>query len=260
MSETKATKHSAEKSNGKDSKGRQHVLGEKVKEFIDRERNTVNQLPGTLKKFFKRVTHSTDEGHVTRTLIGRAAPDFKATAVFGNEFKEVQLSQYAGKYVLLFFYPLDFTFVCPTELHAFQERLSDFQKRGVEILGCSVDSQFSHLAWLKTAKEKGGVKGVMYGLISDLGGAIANQYGVLSDEGVAYRAQFLVDQHRIVRHQLVNDLPLGRNVDEALRMVDALQHHEKNGEVCPANWTKGEKGIQATHEGVVEYFNDLTTN
>ena len=265
MSETKATKQSSEKSNGKDAKVRfaasQQVLGKKVKEFIDRERNTVNQFPGAVKKFFKRVTHSIDEeGRVMRTLIGKTAPDFKATAVFGDEFKEVQLSQFSGKYVLLFFYPLDFTFVCPTELHAFQERLNDFQKRGVEILGCSVDSQFSHLAWLKTAKEKGGIKGIQYGLISDLGGGIANQYGVLSDEGIAYRAQFLMDQHGIVRHQLVNDLPLGRNVDEALRMVDALQHHEKNGEVCPANWKKGEKALHASPEGVVKYFDALSSN
>lgn len=263
MSETKGTKQSSEKSNGKDSKGRlaAQQVGEKMKKFIDRERIQVNQFPGAVKKFLKRVTHSADEeGRAMRTLIGRSAPDFKATAVFGEEFKEIQLSQYAGKYVLLFFYPLDFTFVCPTELHAFQERLSDFQKRGVEILGCSVDSQFSHLAWLQTAKEKGGVKGVQYGLISDLGGGIANQYGVLADDGVAYRAQFLLDQQGIVRHQLVNDLPLGRNVDEAIRIVDALQHFEKNGEVCPANWQKGEKALKASHEGVVNYFATTSTN
>ena len=265
MSEAKVSKRSNSISNGKETKNHfaapQQALGEKVKGFIDRERSTVNQFPKNVKNFFKRVTNSNGEQNPTlRVLIGKAAPNFKATAVFGEEFKEVQLSQYAGKYVLLFFYPLDFTFVCPTELHAFQERLSDFQKRGVEVLGCSVDSQYSHLAWLKTKKEKGGVQGVQYGLISDLGGKIAQQYGVLADEGVAYRAQFLVDQAGIVRHQLVNDLPLGRNVDEAIRLVDALQHFEKDGEVCPANWTKGEKAIHASPEGLVEYFADSSAN
>ena len=187
-------------------------------------------------------------------LVGKKAPDFKSTAVFGNDFKEVQLSNYSGKYVVLFFYPLDFTFVCPTELHAFQENLTQFKEKGVEVLGCSVDSQFSHWAWLNTPKEKGGIQGVQYGLVSDLGGKIAQDYDVLSADGVAFRGLFLIDPQGVVRHQVVNDLPLGRSVSEALRMVDALQHHEKNGEVCPANWNKGDDAIEATHESVSSYL------
>ncbi len=188
-------------------------------------------------------------------LTGRQAPGFKADAVFGSEFKTVQLSDYQGKkYVVLFFYPLDFTFVCPTELHAFQEKLAQFKERGCEVLGCSVDSKFSHAAWLNTPKNKGGIQGVTYGLISDLGGRIARDFDVLADGGVAYRGLFLIDRDGIVRHQVVNDLPLGRNVDEALRMVDALQHFEKNGEVCPANWSKGKDAMKATGEGVSNYL------
>ena len=187
-------------------------------------------------------------------LVGKKAPDFKSTVVFGNDFKEVQLSDYNGKYVVLFFYPLDFTFVCPTELHAFQENLAQFKEKGVEVLGCSVDSQFSHWAWLNTPKEKGGIQGVQYGLVSDLGGKIAQDYDVLSADGVAFRGLFLIDPQGVVRHQVVNDLPLGRSVSEALRMVDALQHHEKHGEVCPANWNKGDDAIEATHESVSSYL------
>ena len=187
-------------------------------------------------------------------LVGKKAPDFKATTVFGKDFKEVRLSDYRGKYVLLFFYPLDFTFVCPTELHAFQERHRDFKEKNVEVLGCSVDSHFSHWAWLNTAKNKGGIEGVQYGLVSDLGGKIARDYDVLNEGGVAYRGLFLIDKEGTVRHQVVNDLPLGRSVDEAIRMVDALQHFEKNGEVCPANWTKGDEAMKATHESVGNYL------
>lgn len=187
-------------------------------------------------------------------LTGKTAPNFKATTVFGSEFKEVNLSDYRGKYVLLFFYPLDFTFVCPTELHAFQGKLNEFKERNVEVLGCSIDSQFSHLAWLQTPKGKGGIEGIQYGLVSDIGGRIARDYDVMSDEGVAYRGLFLIDKEGVVRHQIVNDLPLGRNVDEAVRMVDALQHIEKHGEVCPANWNKGDDAIETTHESVGSYL------
>lgn len=228
-------------------------IGKKMKGFINKEKTN---LQGSWKKIVRMVTEGKEETYTPRALIGRQAPDFTATAVFTDEFKEITLSQYAGKYVLLFFYPLDFTFVCPTELHAFQNAMTEFKKRGVEVLGCSVDSQFSHLNWLKTSKNNGGIEGVTYGLISDLGGHIANTYGVLNDEGVAYRALFLMDQNGVVRHQLINDLPLGRSVEEAIRMVDALQHHEKNGEVCPANWHKGEKAIQTTQESVAEYLTD----
>lgn len=187
-------------------------------------------------------------------LTGKKAPNFKATAVFGKDFREVQLSDYQGKYVVLFFYPLDFTFVCPTELHAFQAKHAAFKERGVELLGCSVDSQFSHWAWLNTPKNKGGIEGVQYGLVSDLGGRIARDFDVLNDDGVAYRGLFLIDRNGVVRHQVINDLPLGRSVDEAIRMVDALQHFEKNGEVCPADWHKGETAIKATHESVGAYL------
>lgn len=187
-------------------------------------------------------------------LTGKPAPDFTKTTVFGNDFKEIKLSDYKGKYVLLFFYPLDFTFVCPTELHAFQEKLADFKERNVEVLGCSIDSQFSHHAWLSTPKNKGGIEGVQYGLIADIGGEVARSYDVLSEGQVAFRGLFLIDKEGIVRHQVVNDLPLGRSVDEALRMVDALQHFEKNGEVCPANWAKGSEAIKATHESVSNYL------
>ncbi|MBH1989780.1 MAG: peroxiredoxin [Alphaproteobacteria bacterium] len=191
-------------------------------------------------------------------LVGKHAPDFKAKVVFGNETKTISLSDYKNKYVVLFFYPLDFTFVCPTEMHAFQEKLSEFKSRDVELLGCSVDSDHAHIAWLNTPKDKGGIQGIEYGIISDLGGQIAKDYDVLSDGNVAYRAVFLIDKNGIVRHQLVNDLPLGRSVEEVLRTVDALQHVEQNGEVCPANWMKGKTAMKATRESVSTYLTQNT--
>lgn len=187
-------------------------------------------------------------------LVGKEAPSFKAKCVVKTDIKEVDLKDYRGKYVVLFFYPLDFTFVCPTELHAFQQQLEEFSKRDCVLLGCSVDSHFSHLAWLNTPKEKGGIQGITYGLISDLGGNIAQTYDVLTPEGIAYRGLFLIDREGIVRHQVVNDLPLGRNVDEALRMLEALQHTEKHGEVCPANWKQGFQAIKTTVESVSDYL------
>lgn len=192
-------------------------------------------------------------------LVGQVAPSFKAKAVCGQEFKEIKIEDYRGKYVILFFYPLDFTFVCPTELHAFQEHLEAFKKRNAVVLGCSVDSHFSHKAWLETPKSKGGIQGVEYPIISDLGGRIAEAYDVLTKDGIAYRGLFLIDKEGIVRHQVVNDLPLGRNVVEALRMLEALQHVEQHGEVCPANWTKDEVALKATAEGVAEYFQKKTS-
>ena len=259
MSELKSVEQKQPLANGKHKKGdvqpQVRALGDKVKVFINRERQN---LRGGFKNIVGKLKSERHEPLPARALIGRKAPDFKATAVFEQEFREIQLSEFEGKYVLLFFYPLDFTFVCPTELHAFQEKLSEFKKKGVELLACSVDSKFSHLNWLKVQKDQGGISGVQYGLISDLGGHIANEYGVLSDEGVAYRALFLIDQKGIVRHQLINDLPLGRSVDEALRTVDALQHVEKNEEVCPANWKKGAKAIRPTQESVAEYMGGPT--
>ena len=188
-------------------------------------------------------------------LVGRQAPNFKAEAVVsGSEFTEVELSSYKGKYVALFFYPLDFTFVCPTELHAFQEKLETFKSLNTEVLGVSIDSAHSHFAWLQTPKNKGGIEGVKYPLVSDIHRTIARDYDVLSDDGVAFRGFFLIDKEGIVRHQVVNDLPLGRNVDEAVRMVEALQHVEQHGEVCPAGWNKGDDAMTATREGVEGYL------
>ncbi len=189
-------------------------------------------------------------------LVGKQAPDFTAKAVEGGKIVDnFKLSNYRGKYIILFFYPLDFTFVCPTELHAFSDKLTEFKERGVEVIGCSVDSHFSHLAWLNTKKTDGGIQGVKYPIVADINKTIARDYDVLVDgAGIAYRGLFLIDKNFVVRHQLVNDLPLGRNVDETLRMVDALQYNEKNGEVCPANWTKGTKAMKPNQEGLKEYF------
>ncbi|HOC73244.1 MAG TPA: peroxiredoxin, partial [Candidatus Hydrogenedentes bacterium] len=173
--------------------------------------------------------------------VTQPAPDFKATAVMAdNTFNEkFQLSDYRGKHVVLFFYPLDFTFVCPSEIIAFDKRLKEFEERGVQVVGVSVDSHFTHWAWKNTPVEKGGIGNIQYPLVSDLTKQIARDYGVLVNEAVALRGLFLIDKDGVVRHALVNDLPLGRSVDEALRIVDALQFHEENGEVCPANWRKG---------------------
>ena len=190
-------------------------------------------------------------------LVGKKAPDFTANAVLGNnEIKEVTLSKLIkGKYAVLFFYPLDFTFVCPSELLAFDHRLKEFTKRGVEVIGVSIDSQFTHLAWKNTAVEDGGIGRVGYPLVADVKHEICRAYDVeFEPAGVAFRGSFLIDQAGVVRHQVVNDLPLGRNVDEMLRMVDALQFTEKHGEVCPAGWTPGREGMQASPEGVAKYL------
>lgn len=189
-------------------------------------------------------------------LIGKPAPEFKAKAVCGNRIiNDFTLTQYIGKNVVFFFYPLDFTFVCPTELHAFQERLEEFEKRNTQVVGCSVDSYFSHLAWLTTPRSKGGIQGVQYPLVSDINKTIAHDYDVLvPNEGIAYRGLFLIDATGKVRHQVVNDLPLGRSVDEALRILDALIFHEQHGEVCPANWQQGRQTMKATQESLERYF------
>jgi peroxiredoxin (alkyl hydroperoxide reductase subunit C) len=193
-------------------------------------------------------------------IIGKKAPDFTASAVInGNQIvDDFTLSSFEGKYTVLFFYPLDFTFVCPTELHAFQEKLAEFESRNTQVIGCSVDSKHTHFAWLNTPIEKGGIQGVNYPLVADLTKSIASDYDVLKeDEGIAYRGLFLIDKEGIVRHQLINDLPLGRNVDEAIRLIDALQFHEVNGEVCPANWNKGDRAMSGDVEGVQSYFQDV---
>jgi len=188
-------------------------------------------------------------------LVTKEAPGFTAQAVMpNNAFAEVSLSQYRGKYVVLFFYPLDFTFVCPSEIIAFDTALPKFKEKNVEVIGVSVDSHFTHLAWKNTPREKGGIGNVQYPLVADLKKEIARSYGILFNDSIALRGLFLIDKEGVIRHALINDLPLGRNVDEALRMVDALQFHEKHGEVCPANWREGEEAMKPTAEGVAAYL------
>jgi peroxiredoxin (alkyl hydroperoxide reductase subunit C) len=190
-------------------------------------------------------------------LVTKQAPNFKAQAVMPDgSFKEVALADYRGKYVVLFFYPLDFTFVCPTEIIAFSEAISQFDKLNVQVLGCSIDSHYTHLAWRNTPRTQGGLGEIKYPLVSDLNKQISTDYGVLTPGGVALRGLFLIDKEGVVRHQLVNDLPLGRNVDEAIRMVKALQYFEANGEVCPANWNEGSKGMKADPKGSREFFEE----
>jgi peroxiredoxin (alkyl hydroperoxide reductase subunit C) len=189
------------------------------------------------------------------TLVTQEAPDFTAKAVFPDgTIADLTLSSYRGKYVLLFFYPMDFTFVCPSEIIAFDRKLKEFQARNTSVIGVSVDSEYTHFAWRQTPVDKGGIGPVGYPLVSDLTKNIARSYGVLLNDAVALRGLFLIDAHGVVRHALVNDLPLGRSVEEALRMVDALQFHEEHGEVCPANWKQGEKGMKPTADGVADYL------
>ena len=190
-------------------------------------------------------------------LVGKPAPNFTATAVMGdNTIKDnFTLSTHLkNKYGVIFFYPLDFTFVCPSELIAFDHRLAEFKKRKVEVIGISIDSQFTHLAWKNTPVNKGGIGQVGYPLVADIKHDICKAYDVEADGGVAFRGSFLIDKAGLVRHQVVNDLPLGRNIDEMLRMVDALQFHEQHGEVCPAGWNKGKAGMNASPEGVAKYL------
>ncbi len=190
------------------------------------------------------------------TLVTKQAPDFTAVAVMGdNSFKEdFTLSDFRGKYVILFFYPLDFTFVCPSEIIAFDKELDKFKALNCEVIGVSIDSQFSHWAWKNTPVEQGGIGQIQYPLVADLDKSISRRYGVLLDAGVALRGTFLIDREGVVRHCVINDLPLGRSVEEALRMVKALQFHEEHGDVCPANWKEGEEAMKPTAEGVAEYL------
>lgn len=205
------------------------------------------------------------------SLVGKKAPLFSAPAVINGEeiVGDFSLDQYLGKKeVVFFFYPKDFTFVCPTEILAFQEKLAEFEKRGVAVVGASTDTEETHLAWLLTDKNKGGISGVTYPLVADTAKTIAHNYGVLAgdwdydEEGnlsfnglpIAFRGTFLIDKEGTVRHETINDLPLGRNIDEMIRLVDALQYVEKHGEVCPANWEEGKDAMSATREGVAEYL------
>ncbi|HEX04526.1 MAG TPA: peroxiredoxin [Bacteroidetes bacterium] len=189
------------------------------------------------------------------SLVTKEAPDFTAQAVMANNtFAELKLSDYRGKYVVLFFYPLDFTFVCPSEIIAFNKKLDEFKKKNVEVISVSVDSQFTHLAWKNTPVEDGGIGDVQFPMVADLSKTISRDYGVLVDDTVALRGTFLIDKDGIVRHSVINDLGLGRNIDEALRMVDALQFTEEYGEVCPANWVEGEDAMAPTAGGVADYL------
>ena len=212
-------------------------------------------------------------------LVTKQAPDFIATAIMGdNSFKDITLSDYRGKKVVLFFYPLDFTFVCPTELVAFDKRLGEFNKRGVEVIGCSVDSKWTHHAWKNTDVNKGGIGNIGYPLVADIDKSIARAYDVLigsepatvltNDEevdtsiggGIAMRGSFLIDEEGVIRHAVLNDLPLGRNIDEMLRMVDALAFHTEHGEVCPAGWNIGDTAMTASDDGMRKYLTDEVTN
>ena len=204
-------------------------------------------------------------------LVGGLAPSVKASAIIngGDSVNDFSLDQFLNKkYVILFFYPKDFTFVCPSELHAFQAKLAEFEKRNCVIVGCSTDTAETHWGWLQLPKNKGGIKGITYPLVADSNKIISDAYDVLNgeydynEEGelvatgsmIAYRGLFLIDKEGVVQHQLVNNLPLGRNVDEAIRVLDALQFHEENGEVCPANWKPGDDGMKESHEGVADYL------
>lgn len=188
-------------------------------------------------------------------IVQNDAPDFTAQAVMEDgQVKEVSLSDYRGKYVVLFFYPLDFTFVCPTEIIAMSDRIGEFTERGAQVLGVSVDSHFSHLAWRAADRKKGGIGEITYPLVSDLDKSISSKYGVLiAKPGIALRGLFIIDKLGKLRHITINDLPLGRNVDEVLRVLDAIQFTEKHGEVCPANWHKGEEGMKPDQKGLEEY-------
>jgi alkyl hydroperoxide reductase subunit AhpC len=191
--------------------------------------------------------------------VGLPAPDFTAMAVVNKQFKEIKLSDYRGQHVVLFFYPLDFTFVCPTEIIAFSEAAGSFADRQTTLLGVSIDSQFTHLAWQNTPRKEGGLGDIAFPLVSDLTHNISRSYGVLIEaKGVALRGLFLIDKEGVVRHMLINDLPLGRNVDEAIRMIDALQFFEKNGEVCPANWQPGSPTIKPDPANSKDYFRKVS--
>jgi peroxiredoxin (alkyl hydroperoxide reductase subunit C) len=192
--------------------------------------------------------------------VQQPAPDFSAMAVVGKEFKQIKLSDYRGKYVILFFYPLDFTFVCPTEIVGFDAKVKEFERRGAQVIAVSVDSHYTHLAWKQTARKDGGLGDIGYPIVSDLTKNISRDYGVLLEgAGVALRGLFLVDKEGKLRHMVVNDLPIGRSVDEALRVLDALQFHEKHGEVCPANWHPGEATMKPDPEGSRDYFKKVAS-
>jgi peroxiredoxin 2/4 len=210
----------------------------------------------SLQTLYANAAHGACKYIASGLLVGQPAPDFQTSAVVNGQIvDDFSLQELRGKYVVLLFYPLDFTFVCPTELHAFQEKSNEFAMRNAQVVACSVDSAFSHFAWLNTPRAAGGIQGVEYPLLSDLNKMIARDFHVLSEvEGISYRGLFVIDPDGIVRHQLVNDLPIGRNVDEVLRTIDALMTYQKLGEVCPANWKPGEKTFKPTTEELIDYL------
>lgn len=196
-------------------------------------------------------------------LVTKKAPDFKAAAVLGNNqiVEDFELSKNLGKNgAVVFFWPKDFTFVCPSEIIAFDHRVKDFQEKGFNVIGVSTDSEVVHFAWKNTPVEKGGIGNVTFPMVADITKQISRDYDVLFDGAVALRGSFLIDKNQVVRHAVINDLPLGRNIDEMLRMADALIFFEQNGEVCPAGWRKGEKGMKATHDGVAQYLSENANN
>jgi peroxiredoxin (alkyl hydroperoxide reductase subunit C) len=192
-----------------------------------------------------------------RPLVQHPAPDFKGVAVVNKEFKEISLKDYKGKWLCLFFYPLDFTFVCPTEITAFSDRIEDFRKLGCEVVGASIDSQFSHLAWINTPRSEGGLGEIKYPLLADVNKDASRAYQVLTDDGVALRGLFLINPQGKMAYQVVHDLGVGRSVDETLRVLEAFQYVEKHGEVCPANWEKGGKTMKPDPKGSQEYFKNV---
>jgi peroxiredoxin (alkyl hydroperoxide reductase subunit C) len=192
-----------------------------------------------------------------QSFVGKKAPHFSTEAAIGAEFKHVTMEDFKGKYLCLFFYPLDFTFVCPTELHSFASRHNDFLERNCELVAASVDSKYSHAAWLRTPKTQGGIEGVNYPILADLHKSIARDYGVLDEEqGIALRGLFIIDREGVVQHATINTSAIGRNVEEVLRVLDALQHAETHGEVCPANWIKGDAALKANDAALREFFQD----
>lgn len=199
----------------------------------------------------------TTENTYPVTIVGKTAPDFKGKAVINGEVKEISLANFEGKWKVLFFYPLDFTFVCPTEITAFSDKINLFRKNNCEVIGCSVDSEFSHLAWTKQSRNTGGVGEISYPLLADITKNIARSYGVLMNEAVAFRGTFIIDDKNVIQHASINNLSVGRNVEEIARLVEAYQYTAKHGEVCPAGWTNGAKTMKPDPKGSQEYFNKL---
>ncbi|KAG5871876.1 hypothetical protein JTB14_016905 [Gonioctena quinquepunctata] len=225
--------------------------------------NFVRKVPQLLKVALPATKQISQRNFVLsssllKPRVQEPAPNFSGTAVIGDDFKNIQLCDYLGKYVVLFFYPLNFTFVCPTELIALDDKIEDFKALDAEVIGCSIDSHFSHLGWMKTKRSEGGLGKLRYPLLSDINKEIARSYDVLLEtEGVALRGMFIIDPSGILRHITINDLPIGRSVDEALRIIEAIRFVEKCGEVCPANWKKGEKTIKPDPKGSQDYFKSV---